>query len=421
MAFPNAAVEQRREAAAEAMHIKLDPRTSADLAIVILLSVIYLINLLAVIFVVFNRKYPPLKSKNPLLMVILFLASALWFVGDTQVNGHVTLAGSVFTNCRGFGIWVRVLLGVCAVSAVIAVRSYALHHVFYLNLPARGWRFLLPILVYIVCIIIYGIVTMALKPSASAEYMPALDICSLATPFKIAIFVFIWVSLAFVALITWRIRNIKSSFNETREMMVSCVIVFAAMTFNTTLQLVHQDYPLILKYRLVSTLFDHLCTNALWWSIMGRPVFNCLFRRNAYLQEWIAKLRQDGLQREYHMGSSQGQYQGRQVCPMNTMYGNRRSFAKAHEFFYSEHLENQMWKDEDGLAPVYIAEDYVGQVHSPGVFAQPVVGAFSMPRDRGSMQNTYGGGNRLHGSDGSRTLSWQAPANLDINSERQIL
>ncbi|KAJ2796841.1 hypothetical protein H4R20_005399, partial [Coemansia guatemalensis] len=224
MGFLNATLEQQRVDAAASLDMELEPRTSGDLAVVILLSVVYGVDLLAVIALLWNRQYPPLKSKGPILMTCLFVCSVLWFVGDLQVNGHVQLANTVFTNCRGFGFWVRVLMGICGVCAVVALRSYALHHVFKLNLPSRGFRFYLPLLVYIGCIIVYGIVAMALHASASVEYMPLLDICRMDEPFKITIYVFVWITSGFVGLINWRIRNIKSSFNESREMLIACCI-----------------------------------------------------------------------------------------------------------------------------------------------------------------------------------------------------
>ncbi|KAJ2510780.1 hypothetical protein GGI11_005355, partial [Coemansia sp. RSA 2049] len=88
MTFPDLALEQKRVLAATSMDIGLDPRNTADLVVVVLLSCIFAINLVAVVFLIFNRKYPPLRSKSPVLMVIMFVASVFWFVGDLQVNGH---------------------------------------------------------------------------------------------------------------------------------------------------------------------------------------------------------------------------------------------------------------------------------------------------------------------------------------------
>ncbi|KAJ2049084.1 hypothetical protein H4S04_003438, partial [Coemansia sp. S16] len=58
--------------------------------------------------------------------------------------------------------------------------------------------------------------------------------------------------------------------------------------------------------RLLTTAMDHLGTNLVWWAIMGEPLFNCVFRRRRYLEYWTAKLKKDGLQNAYDIGSSSG-------------------------------------------------------------------------------------------------------------------
>ncbi|KAJ2086876.1 hypothetical protein IW140_005352 [Coemansia sp. RSA 1813] len=413
------------------MGIVLDPRSTADLVVVVLLSCIFAINLIAVMFLIFNHKYPPLKSKNPILMVIMFIASVFWFVGDMQVNGHVTLTGSVLTDCRGFGFWVRVLLGICTVTAVVAIRTYAFYHVFSLNLPLRSWRFFLPIVVYFVCILAFGIVAMALSPSKSAEYVPNLDICSLDEPFKITIFIFVWISLLFVALLTWMIRNIKSSFRETWEMFFACIVVLGSMTFNSAIQFTHPVYPLERKYRIASTLFDMACANALWWGVLAKPLFNCLFRREGYLREWISKLRQDGLQREYQVGSDHGQYLDQELIQPHDayLYNNMQytdsgmTFLKkppisANEFFYKDTHEERMWQSEDNYAPAYPS----------------FTGAIDLMQTN-SQHRTENTDTRIelrqpHLSNGTRSISWQPSANelqhdsvydLEDNNGRRIL
>ncbi|KAJ2549710.1 hypothetical protein GGH95_006198 [Coemansia sp. RSA 1836] len=40
-----------------------------------------------------------------------------------------------------------------------------------------------------------------------------------------------------------------------------------------------------------------------WWVPMAVPLYKCLTSRDVYLKQWIYKLRQDGLQRAYHVES----------------------------------------------------------------------------------------------------------------------
>ncbi|KAJ2494908.1 hypothetical protein IWW47_004349 [Coemansia sp. RSA 2052] len=368
MIFPDTAVEDRRAAAAQAMGIDFDRRTAADLAIVTTISVVYFVDLVAVLFMLWNRRYPPIKAKNPVLMAFLFLASALWFVGDVQMNGHVTLANTALTSCRGLGFWVRILLGICGVCAVFALRSFALYHVFCLNMPYRGLRFYLPIGIYAACIITYGVVAVVLKPTATLYYVEALDLCTSAVPFKASVFTFVWITLAVVAFNYWRIRHIKSSFNESREMAAACFLILATMLFFTFVQFLHPRFPLSLAYRITSTVLSHLCTNAIWWGVMAVPLWNCLFRRQRYLDTWVDKLRMDGLQREYHVDSSsfireqQQQLQQQAFTPTTGIAMNETVVFRSQQSFLYKNAAAAADNDNDdgGYGFYYASEDNNG-------------------------------------------------------------
>ncbi|KAJ2839718.1 hypothetical protein FBU31_000639 [Coemansia sp. 'formosensis'] len=89
-------------------------------------------------------------------------------------------------------------------------------------------------------------------------------------------------------------------------MAMACFFVFAILTFSTALQFSQPNYPFQQTQRLLTTAMDHLGTNLVWWAIMGEPLFNSLFRKRKYLEYWTAKLKKDGLQNEYEIGSSIG-------------------------------------------------------------------------------------------------------------------
>ncbi|KAJ1641776.1 hypothetical protein LPJ64_006296, partial [Coemansia asiatica] len=171
-----------------------------------------------------------------------------------------------------------------------------------------GLGMYLPFMIYCGCTLIYGIIAQVLKPSVTVEYIAILDVCFCPTPFRAALYGYIWATWLFVAIINWKIRNIKSSFNESREMAFSCLVVFAILTFSTVLQLSNPEYPFSQKLRILSTTMDHVGTNLVWWAIMGVPLFNCMFNRKKYLEYWSKKLRKDGLQHEYDMKSDSQNY-----------------------------------------------------------------------------------------------------------------
>ncbi|KAJ1722813.1 hypothetical protein LPJ61_005889, partial [Coemansia biformis] len=303
MSFSFTQAEQDRVNAAAALGIRLDPIGKIDMALVIVISVVYGVDLLAVLFLLRHRHWPPIKSKSPGLMAASFASCVCWFIGDLQINGHVHLAGTVLANCKAVGVWVRVLLGVCTVSALMALRSYGLFRVFCQNKPCRGPGLYILLLGYCVCTLICGIVAQVLSPAVTVEYKPALDACYCPKPFRAALYVYIWATWLLIAAINWKIRNIKSSFNESREMAFSCAVVFAILTLSTALQFARPDYPFNQTLRVITTAMDHLGTNAVWWTIVGAPLWNCVFCRAEYLKSWTARLYKDGLQSEYDVES----------------------------------------------------------------------------------------------------------------------
>ncbi|KAI8323400.1 hypothetical protein GQ54DRAFT_249601, partial [Martensiomyces pterosporus] len=271
------------------------------LALIIFLSSIYLIDLVAVIYMLVNRKYPPIKSKSPGIMAAAYVSAIAWKLGDYLIDGHIHMVGPVLSNCKAFGVWLRLLLGVCAISALFALRSYGLYRVFCANLPYTGFGFYLPFMVYCACLLAYGIVIQFMSPTSTIRYVPELEACFYPNGFKGALLAFIWATWLFVAFINWKIRNIKSSFNESKEMALACFIVFTVLIYSTVIEFAAPYYPFNLTQRIVTTSLDHVAVNIVWWTIMGPPIFNCLFRRERYLEFWIRKLKRDGLQREYQI------------------------------------------------------------------------------------------------------------------------
>lgn len=323
--------------------MKLDPRGAGDVITVIVISCVYFITFLGAILLLWQRKYPPIKSKNPFLMAGFFASSVLWFAGDIQANGHAPLKGTPMVHCKAFGVWVRALLGACAASALIALRSYGLFRVFCKNLPYRGLGFYLPFLVYCVCIAVYGIVSQVLSSSITIMYLEAGDICYYSSGFKASLLALLWVTWVLVALTNWKIRHIKSSFNESREMIISCLVVFGILTFTTVLHYAKPKYPLDLKWRIATTALDHVATNTVFWTVVGVPLYKCVTDKKRYLEQWKWKLRQDGLHREYEVEHATGNgtllSSSGATRPLSYLYQPKRaSYVKGRgegQFFYS--------------------------------------------------------------------------------------
>ncbi|KAI7823491.1 hypothetical protein BX661DRAFT_186728 [Kickxella alabastrina] len=257
--------ELMRVEAGKSNFVTVDPRGKGDMIMIIFFSIIYCFSFLAVVYMLRNKNYPPIKAKNPILMTVMIAICAIWFVGDLQTNGHVPLANTPMTNCKPFGLWMRILMGICTLCALVTLRAYGLY---------RSWA-VSAVLLYCVCMLVYGIVAQVLKPEITMQYIVPLDICNVHPSFKASLF--------------WMIRNIKSSFNESREMLIICFIIFANLIFVTTLNYVRPQLALL------ATSLNHIGTHMLWWLIMAVPMYN---------YRWINTLRKDGLQNEYDVSAN---------------------------------------------------------------------------------------------------------------------
>ncbi|KAJ1901555.1 hypothetical protein LPJ66_000689 [Kickxella alabastrina] len=296
--------ELMRPIIAEDMNVSLDPRGKADAIMVVVIATVYAFNSLAVIYMLWHRNYPPLKSKNVIIMALIFVVSVVWYVGDLQANGHIPLANSGLTNCKAYGLWMRILLGACGMCSLIALRAYGLYRVFILNLPYHSLGLYAPFALYWLGALVVGLISQLLDPKITTEFLEPLDLCDFHSGFKGALYGFIWSTVFLVAFAHWKIRNIKSSFNESREMLITCLIISGVLLYATIMNYMRPMYPLDVRLRIINTSLDHLAANSMWWLIMGVPLYKCLFNRSLYLELWINKLRRDGLQREYNVDSN---------------------------------------------------------------------------------------------------------------------
>ncbi|KAJ1937075.1 hypothetical protein GGF37_005353 [Kickxella alabastrina] len=195
----------------------------------------------------------------------------------------------------------RILLGACGMCSLIALRAYGLYRVFILNLPYHSLGLYAPFALYWLSALVVGLISQFLDPKITTEFVEPLDLCDFHSGFKGALYAFIWSSVFIVIFVHWKIRNIKSSFNESREMLITCSIICGVLLYATIMNYLRPMYPLDVRLRIINTSLDHLAANSLWWLIMGVPLYKCLFNRSLYLELWINKLRRDGLQREYNV------------------------------------------------------------------------------------------------------------------------
>ncbi|KAJ2139221.1 hypothetical protein IW136_002912 [Coemansia sp. RSA 678] len=301
MSFEFTPQEQTRVQLAHLGGVQLDPIGHADLAVIAVLCSVYFVNFAAVAFLLWNRNYPPLKSKYPFLMAAIMISMFIYFLGDLVLKAHVHVRGRVLSNCMLFCVWMRVIFGAYMVSVLTTIRSYALFCIFLCNRAFRGKYACCAAAIATVLAIVFVVVTYTMPGAQTVRYVPLIEMCSMSYAYRAVVQGLLWLVWIINAAINFQLRNITSSFNESREMFVACAAVFTLLAFNTVILYTHPLYPTNMALRITETLCSHVIANFLWWFIMFRSIYNCAIRRDAYLAEWKDKLVRDGLQKQYQI------------------------------------------------------------------------------------------------------------------------
>ncbi|PIA15100.1 hypothetical protein COEREDRAFT_9728 [Coemansia reversa NRRL 1564] len=299
--------EEERLQLAAFFGITIDPVGYGDLTVVILFTLVLAIGFAATVYIWINRHYAPLKAKNIPLMTGIYLHSVFFFIGDLSLCGLVHVRGPFFGNCVLMLIWFRSMFGNFALGSLLAIRSYKLYRVFCKNKPMHGHRRLIPYLLFFMLVLIAGMVSSLLPRESTVAYLEGVEFCignkNLVTTYC-SILWCIWV--VYMVMI-WLLRNIRSSFNEFREMAISLVLLITCTLFNQIILYRFPRFSASLGWRLALVSVDQITANYIWWLIMFRPIFKCIFKHDSYLAEWKDKLTADGLRSQYGIGGSDGE------------------------------------------------------------------------------------------------------------------
>ncbi|KAJ2806872.1 hypothetical protein H4R20_001515 [Coemansia guatemalensis] len=298
--------EEERVQMAEFFGITVDPIGYGDFTIVILYSLVLAIGFVATVYIWANRHYAPIKAKNIPLMTGIYLHSVFFFLGDLTLCGLVHVRGPFFGNCVLMLIWFRSMFGNFALGSLLAIRSYKLYRVFCKNKPMHGHRRLIPYLIFFMLVFIVGMVSSLIPREFTVAYLEGVEFCIVNQDLVTTYCTILWCIWAVYMVMIWLLRNIRSSFNEFREMAISLLLLITCTLFNQVVLYRFPSLPTSLRWRLALVTVDQVTANYIWWLIMFKPIFNCIFRHDSYLTEWKDKLTSDGLRSQYGMSGSDG-------------------------------------------------------------------------------------------------------------------
>ncbi|KAJ1812674.1 hypothetical protein LPJ56_005416, partial [Coemansia sp. RSA 2599] len=196
------------------------------------------------------------------------------------------------------------MLGNFSLGALLTIRSYKFYRVFCKNKPVHGYMRIVPYVLYIVLIIFVGLISTLVPRRMTMLHLDSIEFCAVNQDLVTTYSVMLWGMWGVYMVMMWLLRNVRSSFNEFKEMAISlCALVICTISNQALLYSVPL-LPTVLHWRILLVAIDQFTANYIWWLIMLKPLYHCIFNHDSYLAYWKQKMTNDGLRAQYGMGAA---------------------------------------------------------------------------------------------------------------------
>ncbi|KAJ1928585.1 hypothetical protein IWQ60_001918 [Tieghemiomyces parasiticus] len=278
---------------------RYDPVHAVDYAMLGVGSAVFLVNISAFITIALNdHHFVPFRTKNTFVMGLALATAVCWWYGSFFYQGGMFGVDNL-SLCRITGIWFRWALGGFAYLCIMLYRLLVLYQILIRKRPARSlWILLLPAVVYtpgVVIAILPTVMTSLLDLQTVTDRTGTNNhYCDLSTPIVALMWAYCGLLILLLAIFAIRIRHIKSTFNEFRE--VTWALIPLVVTIAVTAGLANSPYSHMYWSRLICNLTNLFAAVSFFWAVYGPSFFGFLFRRDAYLRRFNATLVRDGFQ-----------------------------------------------------------------------------------------------------------------------------
>ncbi|KAJ2850203.1 hypothetical protein IWW36_002053 [Coemansia brasiliensis] len=287
MSFEYTNTEKIRVFLASLAGVHLDHIGYADMATIIVWATVYGIQMLAIFYMLKNRRYRPIRSHQPYLMLLMYISSVFWFVGDITTNELIHLSSSPLTNCVFITVWLRSTLGQSLLVGTLVLRSITLYVKYKWNRKLSASMNLAVGGLLMASNIVPAIIITVMPTIKTIKYVPKLQVCDFNPQFKLSVVVLGWVTIgsALGSGIMLAVF-IRCAHKEHRGIIAASSILAAASALQTAVFYLKPRYAASLAWRIGIVSTDQVAVLGAWWALMGRSLFNCMFRKQPYLIKW---------------------------------------------------------------------------------------------------------------------------------------
>ncbi|KAI8321381.1 hypothetical protein GQ54DRAFT_261879 [Martensiomyces pterosporus] len=275
-----------------------------DIAVVGACSGMLFASFLVLVYINLNRTYTPLKCKNIPLINVLFASISIWFIGDVYVD-HPSLVHATRPICIATISWLRMSLGMYCVVCCYTFRIYEYICIFQWRIRATGRHLWVPLALWALVPLAYGVLASALPPSSGIEYVEDTMICRASKPiYFIAVAALIVLALV-CGYATFAARHLNACFNEFRELLPMVFVTLTVCVVQVTFRWIPDIGGNVFTYNTLVTITDFIVGQVSFYALVTKPVYHCAVDRDEYLKYFLRKLKRENLEEEYEIANGQ--------------------------------------------------------------------------------------------------------------------
>lgn len=309
----------------------------AQLIFTILFSFILTLQVITTIYLHYHRDYPPIRAKQPSLIVAATVSAIFCFVGELYSLGLIPNRGPFLDLCVVWKIWIGYTLGGFFYSGVFLVRLYRLYVVLIVmnsRLVKAGTFSKYSVHAIGICIIFVpifvGSIVISAIPDAINNQLVIFDNGNTTVrcsneffPVGITLILFVLYHAALFIYFMVKLKNVRQSFNESETKYGAICVAASAIVFIllTSLSDENQTSSAVASLRVISMGLTLTCY---YWPLCFKVIIGKLFYPQETLQRFESGLAVSDVSQmevKYRGGSKNNILEGKELNASSNSIG----------------------------------------------------------------------------------------------------
>ncbi|KAJ2784446.1 hypothetical protein GGI15_002247 [Coemansia interrupta] len=196
-------------------------------------------------------------------------------------------------------------LGVYSVISCHIFRIYQYHCIFRWRIRASGRYLWIPIALWALFPLVYGILASALPEDKGTLMVADPPMCFAHKPAYFVALSFLLVLILCWIYATLLMNRVNVCFNEYRELIIVIVSTILVVLIQVVLRWVPAVGDSGFAYNTMTSMTDILIGQVSFLVLVSKPAFHCLYDRDAYLKVFLQTLKKENRHSEYELANGE--------------------------------------------------------------------------------------------------------------------